>query len=102
VLSAAKERSLLAALALRPGTVVSSDELVDAVWGEQPPGDSAQAGGGVPEPSAEVDDFLHDVEAQAGHRRTEERELSALKPQHRLPVARPSRPTDQSGLDSHA
>jgi DNA-binding SARP family transcriptional activator/pimeloyl-ACP methyl ester carboxylesterase len=37
VLGAAKERSLLAALALRPGCVVSTDALVRALWGDQPP-----------------------------------------------------------------
>lgn len=35
--NAAKERSLLAALALRPGTVVSADWLVDVLWGDRPP-----------------------------------------------------------------
>jgi DNA-binding SARP family transcriptional activator/pimeloyl-ACP methyl ester carboxylesterase len=37
VLGAAKERSLLAALALSPGVVVSADALVSALWGEAPP-----------------------------------------------------------------
>ncbi len=37
VLAAAKERSLLAALALSPGRVVSSEALVDALWGDSPP-----------------------------------------------------------------
>jgi DNA-binding SARP family transcriptional activator/pimeloyl-ACP methyl ester carboxylesterase len=37
VLGAAKERSLLAALALSPGVVVSADALVAALWGESPP-----------------------------------------------------------------
>jgi len=37
VLGAAKERSLLAALALRPGQVVGFDSLVDALWGDAPP-----------------------------------------------------------------
>jgi DNA-binding SARP family transcriptional activator/pimeloyl-ACP methyl ester carboxylesterase len=36
-LNAAKERTLLAALALRPGKVVSSDELIEVLWGDAPP-----------------------------------------------------------------
>src|SRR5688572_9914822 len=37
VLGAAKERSLLSALALRPGSIVSTDALIGALWGEDPP-----------------------------------------------------------------
>ena len=37
VLAAAKERSLLAALALNAGHVVGVDTLVDAIWGDAPP-----------------------------------------------------------------
>jgi DNA-binding SARP family transcriptional activator/pimeloyl-ACP methyl ester carboxylesterase len=37
VLSASKERALLAALAVNAGTIVSPDSLIDAVWGELPP-----------------------------------------------------------------
>src|SRR5262245_8618376 len=37
VLRAAKERSLLAALALNPGHVVGFDSLVAALWGDAPP-----------------------------------------------------------------
>lgn len=37
VLGAAKERSLLAALALHPGAVVPSESLIRALWGEDPP-----------------------------------------------------------------
>jgi DNA-binding SARP family transcriptional activator/pimeloyl-ACP methyl ester carboxylesterase len=37
VLGAAKERSLLAALALRAGSVVTTDALITALWGEDPP-----------------------------------------------------------------
>jgi DNA-binding SARP family transcriptional activator/pimeloyl-ACP methyl ester carboxylesterase len=37
VLRAAKERSLLGALALSPGQVVGFDSLVDALWGDAPP-----------------------------------------------------------------
>jgi DNA-binding SARP family transcriptional activator len=37
VLGPAKVRSSLAVLALRPAMVVPSDELVAALWGEQPP-----------------------------------------------------------------
>ena len=33
----AKERSVLALLALRSGEVVSRDALVDALWGDDPP-----------------------------------------------------------------
>jgi len=32
-----RERVLLAALLLRPGVVVSTDQLVEAIWGESPP-----------------------------------------------------------------
>ena len=37
VIAAAKERSLLAALALNPGRVVGTDALIDALWGDRPP-----------------------------------------------------------------
>jgi DNA-binding SARP family transcriptional activator/pimeloyl-ACP methyl ester carboxylesterase len=37
LVGAAKERSLLAALALRPGAVIAVDALVDAIWGETAP-----------------------------------------------------------------
>ncbi|HEX6443809.1 MAG TPA: BTAD domain-containing putative transcriptional regulator [Streptosporangiales bacterium] len=37
----ARPRALLARLALSPGTVVSSDALADALWGERPPGPNA-------------------------------------------------------------
>jgi DNA-binding SARP family transcriptional activator len=37
VLSAAKERSLVAALALAGGASVSTDSLIAALWGEEPP-----------------------------------------------------------------
>ena len=37
LLGAAKERSLLAALALRPGSVMAVDALIDAIWGETAP-----------------------------------------------------------------
>lgn len=36
-IGAAKERSLLAALALNPGAVVPAESLIDALWGEDPP-----------------------------------------------------------------
>lgn len=36
-ISAAKERSLLGALALTPGSVVSTESLVRALWGDEPP-----------------------------------------------------------------
>ncbi|MEY9886440.1 DNA-binding SARP family transcriptional activator [Catenulispora sp. MAP5-51] len=36
-LGGTKARTILAALLLRPGKVVSTDHLIDAVWGEQPP-----------------------------------------------------------------
>ena len=36
-IGAAKERSLLAALSLRPGSVVAVDALIDAIWGETAP-----------------------------------------------------------------
>lgn len=38
VLNAAKERSLVAALALAGGATVSTDSLISALWGEEPPG----------------------------------------------------------------
>lgn len=37
LLGAAKERSLLAALALRPGSVMAIETLIDAIWGETAP-----------------------------------------------------------------
>lgn len=37
VLQAAKERSLLAVLALAGGTTVSTDALITALWGDEPP-----------------------------------------------------------------
>ncbi len=37
LLGAAKERSLLAALALRPGSVMAVDVLIDEIWGETAP-----------------------------------------------------------------
>ena len=42
-LPAGHERALLAVLALRRGEVVSTDALVDALWGEQPPPTAAKA-----------------------------------------------------------
>jgi DNA-binding SARP family transcriptional activator/streptogramin lyase len=42
-LPAGRERALLALLALRRGEVVSTDALVDALWGEQPPPTAAKA-----------------------------------------------------------
>jgi predicted ATPase/DNA-binding SARP family transcriptional activator len=43
VLKGTKLRCLLAVLALRPGQVVSSDRLVEDLWGESPPPNSANA-----------------------------------------------------------
>ena len=40
-ITSSKQAALLVALALEPGTVVSSDRLVEALWGEDPP-ESAQ------------------------------------------------------------
>ena len=36
-LGGGRQRALLALLALRPGQVVSTDALVESLWGEQPP-----------------------------------------------------------------
>jgi DNA-binding SARP family transcriptional activator len=36
-LGGTKARTILAAMLVRPGKVVSTDQLIDAVWGEQPP-----------------------------------------------------------------
>src|SRR5215831_2672337 len=36
-IGSAKQRAMLAALALEPGEVVSSDRLVDALWSDTPP-----------------------------------------------------------------
>ena len=41
-LAATKLRLLLSALAIRRGSVVSTDELIDALWGEEPPASSAK------------------------------------------------------------
>jgi predicted ATPase/DNA-binding SARP family transcriptional activator len=40
-IGSAKQRAVLAVLALRPATVVSADALVDAVWGQSPPPSAA-------------------------------------------------------------
>src|SRR4051794_39937154 len=37
-LASSRERTMLAALLLQPNRVVTVDTLVDAVWGEAPPG----------------------------------------------------------------
>ncbi len=42
-LPAGRERTLLAVLALRQGEVVSSDELIDVLWGEQSPPTAGKA-----------------------------------------------------------
>jgi YVTN family beta-propeller protein len=42
-LGGAKQRALLAALVQRRGEVVSTDELIDALWGESPPVTAAKA-----------------------------------------------------------
>ena len=42
-LPAGRERALLAVLALQRGAVVSTDVLVDALWGEQPPTTASKA-----------------------------------------------------------
>jgi predicted ATPase/DNA-binding SARP family transcriptional activator len=41
--AAPKERAVLEMLALRPGTLVQSSELVDALWGDNPPRSAAKA-----------------------------------------------------------
>jgi predicted ATPase/DNA-binding SARP family transcriptional activator len=41
--AAPKERAVLEMLALRPGTLVQSSELVDALWGDKPPRSAAKA-----------------------------------------------------------
>jgi DNA-binding SARP family transcriptional activator/class 3 adenylate cyclase len=42
-IGAAKQRMILAMLALRPGQVVSTDALIDALWGERPPATATKA-----------------------------------------------------------
>jgi WD40 repeat protein/DNA-binding SARP family transcriptional activator len=42
VVGGARERALLAALALRPGEALSPERLVDALWGEHPPRSAAK------------------------------------------------------------
>jgi YVTN family beta-propeller protein len=42
-LGSPKERALLGALLLRPGTVVSRERLIDELWGESPPPSAAKA-----------------------------------------------------------
>ena len=41
-LGAAKQRAVLAMLALRPGRTVSADELMEGLWGEDPPATAAK------------------------------------------------------------
>ena len=41
--AAPKERAVLEMLALRPGRVVASAELIDALWGENPPRSASKA-----------------------------------------------------------
>ncbi len=43
VVSGAKERTLLAALLINPGDVVSTDRLIDILWPSQPPGNPGNA-----------------------------------------------------------
>ena len=43
-LGAAKPRAVLAILALHPGEIVSTERLIEGLWGEQPPADRRQAG----------------------------------------------------------
>ncbi len=38
-----KPRALLAALLIQPGTVVSTDRLIQAIWGDEPPADALNA-----------------------------------------------------------
>src|SRR5215217_8569176 len=42
-LGAAKQRALLAILLLQPNQVVSSERLIDDLWGERPPATAANA-----------------------------------------------------------
>src|SRR5213079_2586582 len=42
-LGGAKQRALLAVLLLRANEVVSTDRLIDAIWGEEPPETAAKA-----------------------------------------------------------
>ena len=42
-LTAAKQKALLAILLLHPNEVVSSDRLIDELWGSEPPGSAANA-----------------------------------------------------------
>ena len=42
-IGAAKQRMIMAMLALRPGQVVSTDTLIDALWGERPPATATKA-----------------------------------------------------------
>jgi DNA-binding SARP family transcriptional activator len=42
LLGAAKQRAVLAMLALRPGSPVSADELMEGLWGEHPPATAAK------------------------------------------------------------
>ncbi|MGH2954572.1 MAG: AfsR/SARP family transcriptional regulator, partial [Solirubrobacterales bacterium] len=41
-LGGSKQRGVLAMLALRPNSALSSDELIDGLWGERPPASAAK------------------------------------------------------------
>jgi SARP family transcriptional regulator, regulator of embCAB operon len=42
-LGAVKPRAVLAILALHPGEIVSTERLIEGLWGQQPPRDRRQA-----------------------------------------------------------
>ena len=50
-LAGAKQRALLAMLLLNANRVVSSDQLIDALWSDAPPETAAEGGAGATSPS---------------------------------------------------
>src|SRR5712692_8541204 len=69
-LTGAKQRALLAILLLNANQVVSSDRLIDGLWGEEPPDSGTPA----------LPDLAYESFAQAAIGRLEELRVAALEP----------------------